>query len=72
MKWFFKHYAADPKNPYALPIKADSLKHLPSATIITAEIDPLLSDGMSKVRLALKNMKNLNIEGLNLFNIEKI
>ena len=45
MKWFFKYYAADPKNPYALPTKADSLKGLPSATIIAAEIDPLLFEG---------------------------
>lgn len=45
MKWFFKYYEGDPKNPYALPMKADSLKGLPSATIITAEIDPLLFEG---------------------------
>jgi len=45
MEWFFKHYAGDPTNPYALPIKAESLKGLPSATIIAAEIDPLLSEG---------------------------
>jgi acetyl esterase len=45
MQWFFKYYAADPSSPYALPIKADSLKGLPSATIIAAEIDPLLSEG---------------------------
>lgn len=45
MGWFFKHYGGDPKNPYALPMKAPSLKGLPSATVITAEIDPLLSEG---------------------------
>ena len=45
MAWFFKHYAGDPANPYALPIKATSLKGLPPATIIAAEIDPLLSEG---------------------------
>ena len=45
MAWFFKHYAGDPANPYALPIKAASLKGLPPATIIGAEIDPLLSEG---------------------------
>lgn len=45
MAWFFKHYAGDPTNPYALPIKAASLKGLPPATIIGAEIDPLLSEG---------------------------
>lgn len=45
MQWFFKHYQGDPTNPYALPIKAESLKGLPSATVIAAEIDPLLSEG---------------------------
>ena len=47
MGWFFKHYGADPANPYALPLKATSLKGLPPATIITAEIDPLLSEGQA-------------------------
>jgi acetyl esterase len=45
MGWFFKHYGADPSNPYALPMKATSLKGLPPATIVAAEIDPLLSEG---------------------------
>lgn len=45
MAWFFKHYGGDPKNPYALPMKAASLKGMPSATIIAAELDPLLSEG---------------------------
>jgi acetyl esterase len=45
MGWFFKHYGGDPKSPYALPMKAESLKGLPPATIIAAEIDPLLSEG---------------------------
>ena len=47
MAWFFKHYGGDPKNPYALPMKAATLKGLPSATVIAAEIDPLLSEGKS-------------------------
>ncbi|SMP59476.1 acetyl esterase [Noviherbaspirillum suwonense] len=48
MQWFFKHYSAkeeDGSNPYAVPMKAATLKGLPSATIIAAEIDPLLSEG---------------------------
>jgi acetyl esterase len=45
MAWFFKHYGADPTSPYALPMKAASLKGLPPATIIAAEIDPLLTEG---------------------------
>ena len=45
MAWFFKHYGGDPANPYALPMRAASLKGLPPATVIAAEIDPLLSEG---------------------------
>lgn len=45
MAWFFKHYGADPTSPYALPLKAPSLQGLPPATVIAAEIDPLLSEG---------------------------
>ncbi|MGG7603153.1 alpha/beta hydrolase [Massilia sp. BKSP1R2A-1] len=45
MGWFFKHYGADPKSPYALPMKAATLKGLPPATIVAAEIDPLLTEG---------------------------
>lgn len=48
MAWFFKHYSAKPddaKNPYAVPMKAATLKGLPPATIIAAEIDPLLTEG---------------------------
>lgn len=45
MAWFFKHYKGDPKNPYALPMKAASLAGLPPATIVAAEIDPLLTEG---------------------------
>ncbi len=45
MAWFFKHYGGDPKNAYALPMKAASLKGLPAATVIAAEIDPLLTEG---------------------------
>lgn len=47
MEWFFKHYGADAANPYAVPMKATSLKGLPPATIIAAEIDPLLSEGQA-------------------------
>ena len=49
MAWFFKHYAtpADASNPYALPMKAATLKGLPPATVITDEIDPLRSEGMA-------------------------
>jgi acetyl esterase len=48
MEWFYKHYLSKPEdasNPYAVPLAAKSLKGLPPATIIAAEIDPLLSEG---------------------------
>ena len=48
MKWFFGHYtqfASDADNPYALPNKAQSLAGFPPTTLITAEIDPLHSEG---------------------------
>ena len=49
MKWFFSHYAGplDALHPYALPMKAASLAGLPPATVITAEIDPLRSEGLA-------------------------
>jgi acetyl esterase len=47
MAWFFKYYGADATSPYALPMKATSLKGLPPATIVAAEIDPLMSEGQA-------------------------
>ena len=49
MQWFFGHYAGprDALHPYALPMKAASLAGLPGATVITAEIDPLRSEGQA-------------------------
>ena len=48
MSWFWGHYLKNRKdmmNPYAAPFKAKSLAGLPPATIIGAEIDPLMSEG---------------------------
>jgi acetyl esterase len=55
MAWFFKYYGADASKPYALPIKATSLKGLPPATIIAAEIDPLLSEGKAYADMLKKD-----------------
>ena len=47
MKWFLRHDATlqDGNNTYAIPMKAETLKRLPSATVITDEIDPLRTEG---------------------------
>jgi len=48
MRWFWNHYVnsdADRANGYASPLRAQSLAHLPSAFVITAEFDPLRDEG---------------------------
>jgi acetyl esterase len=48
MKWFWDHYLQGnqhDQNPYAVPMTADSFKDLAPAIVITAEYDPLRSDG---------------------------
>jgi len=48
MMWFWDKYLPNPAaghNPYASPLQAQSLKHLPSATVIVDENDPLRSEG---------------------------
>ncbi len=48
MRWFWRRYLerpSDGRNPYASPLRARSLRGLPSATVITAENDPLRSEG---------------------------
>ena len=50
MQWFWGHYlksAADGTNPYASPLRAETLRGLPPATVITADIDPLRSEGQA-------------------------
>ncbi len=55
LQYFFSQYVTDPSegnNPDVAPIKAN-LKGLPPTTIIAAEEDPLVSDGVA-YRDALK------------------
>lgn len=50
MQWFWGHYLkneSDGNNPYASPLKAESLRGLPPATVVTADIDPLRDEGQA-------------------------
>ena len=48
MKWFWNHYLADPADgagEWASPLRAADLSGLPTATVLTAEFDPLRDEG---------------------------
>ena len=48
MRWFWEFYLAKPEDgllAYASPLDSNDLTKLPPATIITADVDPLRSDG---------------------------
>ena len=54
MKWFWEQYlqgAHHDQNPYAVPMAATNFAGLPPAIVITAEFDPLRSDGESYAAL---------------------
>ncbi len=54
MKWFWDQYlqgSAYDTNPYAVPMAASSLRDVAPAVIITAQYDPLLSDGKKYAQL---------------------
>jgi len=69
MQWFWGYYLrneADGQNPYASPLRGN-LRGLPAATVITADIDPLRSDGQAyaqKLRQAGVNVKSTNYTGV--------
>ncbi|MDQ3001065.1 MAG: alpha/beta hydrolase [Fibrobacterota bacterium] len=70
MKWFCRHYLenqGEASNPYASPLRARDLSRLPSATVITAEIDPLRSEGEAyakKLEEARVPVRFRNYEGV--------
>lgn len=72
MRWFFQHYlrnASDGENILVSPLRAtpDQLRGLPPATVITAEVDPLRSEGMAyadKLRAAGIDVASKDFEGV--------
>ena len=48
MVWFWQHYVRTPEQmlePYASPLRAESMGGVPPALILTAEFDPLRDEG---------------------------
>jgi acetyl esterase len=60
MQWYWHQYLpnkTDWKNPYAVPLNATSLDHLPKALVITNECDPLHDEGEAYAhRLKMANV----------------
>jgi acetyl esterase len=69
MKWFFDKYLTSPgegSNPYIAILHGDVSK-LPPATVITADVDPLRSEGQAyadKLRAAGIPVKSMNYDGV--------
>jgi acetyl esterase len=58
MQWFWQQYLqgdAHNQNPYAVPMQAKDFSNLAPAIVITAEYDPLLSDGEKYVELLARD-----------------
>ncbi|MFO0851180.1 MAG: alpha/beta hydrolase fold domain-containing protein [Gemmataceae bacterium] len=70
MRWFWGHYLAEPAadTPYvAAPMQVPDLRRLPPATVITADLDPLRSDGQmyaDRLRLAGVPVTAVNYDGV--------
>lgn len=57
----------DGNNPYASPLRADDLRGLLPASVITAEIDPLRSEGQAyaqRLRKAGSSVRATNYNGV--------
>ena len=58
MRWFWEQYlqsGEDHLNPYAVPMQASTFEGVAPAVIITAQYDPLLSDGEQYAELLRRN-----------------
>ncbi len=69
MAWFFENAAApaDITNPYLGQLKHGKLSGLPATTVITAQVDPLRSEGQAfaqKLRTAGVKVNTKNFEGV--------
>ncbi|CAB4366542.1 MAG: alpha/beta hydrolase fold domain-containing protein [Actinobacteria bacterium] len=65
MKWFWEKYLQGDQhdsNPYAVPARAQSFKGLAPAIIITAQYDPLLSDGEEYAELLRNDGVNVSYQ----------
>lgn len=70
MEWFWGKYLTNPAdgaNPYASPLRAKDLSKLPPAMIVSAEIDPLRSEGKEyadRLRKAGVDVTHLDFPGV--------